>query len=168
MKIHQAFLTHDNVAPATTGKVIDLGFNGDFDMKQSEWNMIFIQFAGKPSGTAMTVKAYSVQSTISGIVADGNVIGTLVVPATTVQKGGVVGIRMPKGLKRYFTLGITGVTLPSYVTAGITDVVDTDTVFDWTNYKAQTGTSEVTEVREATTADIAAHAALTEGVHGLT
>ena len=168
MKIHQAFLTHDNVTPATAGKVIDLGFNGDFDMKQSEWNMIFIQFAGKSSGTAMTVKAYSVQSTISGIVADGNVIGTLVVPATTVQKGGVVGIRMPKGLKRYFTLGVSGVTLPSYVTAGITDVVDTDTVFDWTNYKAQTGTSEVTEVRAATTADIAAHAALTEGVHGLT
>lgn len=168
MKIHQAFLTHDNVTPATAGKVIDLGFNGDFDMKQSEWNMIFIQFAGKSGGTAMTVKAYSVQSTISGIVADGNVIGTLVVPATTVQKGGVVGIRMPKGLKRYFTLGVSGVTLPSYVTAGITDVVDTDTVFDWTNYKAQTGTSEVNEVRAATTADIAAHADLTEGVHGLT
>lgn len=168
MKIHKSFLTHDGVAPATAGKVIDLGFNGDFDMKQSEWNMMFIQFAGKSGGTAMTVKAYSVQSTISGIVNDSNVIGSIVVPATTVQNGGVVGIRLPKGLKRYFTLGISGVTLPNAVTAGITDVVDTDTVFDWTNYKAQTGTSEVAEVREATTADIAAHAALTKGVHGLT
>jgi hypothetical protein len=74
---------------------------------------------------------------------------------------------MPKGLKRYFTLGITGTTLPATVTAGITDIVDTDTEFDWTNYKAQTGTSAVPEVREATTKDIADHVALTSGVHGL-
>ena len=168
MKIHQAFLTHDNVAPSTTGKFLDLGFNGDFDMKQSEWNMLFVQFAGKASGTAMTIKAYTKQANTTSLVDDSNVIGTLVIPAMDVQKGGVFGIRLPKGMKRYFTLGITCATAPSYVTAGITDVVDTDTVFDWTNYKAQTGTSAVPEVRDATTADIAAHAALTEGVHGLT
>lgn len=167
MKIHASLLTHDGVAPATTGKVLDLGFNGDFDHKKSDWNMLFVQFPAKAGATDMTLKAYSVQSTIAGIVADGNVIGTLVVPAATVQKGGVVGIRMPKGCKRYFTLGISGTTTPDTVTAGITDEVDTDLTLDWTNYKAATGTSEVTEVRDATTADIAAHAALTTGVHGL-
>lgn len=171
MKIHKSFLTHDGVAPSTDGKVIDLGFNGDFDMKQSEWNMIFVQFAGKSSGTDMTISAYTKQANIATspvLVNSANLIGTLVVPAAKVQKGGVLGIRIPKGLKRYFTLAITGSVLPDAVTAGITDVVDTDTVFDWTNYKVQTGTSEVAEVRAATTADIAAHAALTEGVHGLT
>ena len=167
MKIHQSFLTHDGVAPTTAGKAIDLGFNGDFDIKKNDWNMIFIQFPAKTGGTAMTVKAYTKQADITSLVSDGNVIGTIVVPADKVQKGGVVGIRMPNGLKRYFTLGITGTTLPATVTAGITDVVDTDTELDWTNYKAKTGTSAVPEVRDATTKDIAEHAALTSGVHGL-
>lgn len=148
MKIHQDLLTHDGVAPATTGKVIDLGFNGDFDRKNTNWNMVFVQFGAKASGTDMTVKAYSVQSTISGIVGSGNVIGQIVIPAAVVQKGGVVGIPMPKGLKRYFTLGISGTTLPAAVTAGITDEVDTDLTFDWTNYKAATGTSEVRQRSE--------------------
>jgi len=144
MKIHKDLLTHDNVAPTTTGKVIDLGFNGDFDHKKSDWNMLFVQFAGKATGTALTVKAYSVQETISGIVADGNVIGQLVIPEADVRKGGVFGIPLPRGLKRYFTLGFTGTTKPDYITAGITDEVDTDTRFDWTNYKAaNTGSSEV-------------------------
>ena len=168
MKIHQSFLTHDGVAPSTDGKAIDLGFNGDFDLKKNEWNMIFIQFPAKASGTAMTVTAYTKQANITSLASSGNAIGTIVVPADKVQKGGVVGVRMPKGLKRYFTLGIAGTTLPDTVTAGITDIVDTDTEFDWTNYKAQTGTSAVPEVRDATTADIAAHAALETGVHGLT
>lgn len=167
MKIHQSFLTHDGVAPTAAGKAIDLGFNGDFDIKKNEWNMIFIQFPAKANGTAMTVKAYTKQADITSLVSDSNAIGTIVVPAEKVQKGGVVGIRMPKGIKRYFTLGITGTTLPDKVTAGITDIVDTDTEFDWTNYKALTGTSAVPEVREATTKDIADHAALTSGVHGL-
>lgn len=145
MKIHKDLLTHDGVAPSTAGKVIDLGFNGDFDHKKTEWNMVFIQFSAKASGTDMTVKACSVQSTIANITNSANVIGTLVVPAATVQAGGVVGIPMPKGLKRYFTLAITGTTLPATVTAGITDEVDTDLNFDWTNYKAATGTSEVTD-----------------------
>lgn len=145
MKIHKDLLTHDGVAPSTAGKVIDLGFNGDFDHKKTEWNMVFIQFPANASGTDMTVKACSVQSTISNITNSSNVIGTLVVPAAKVQAGGVVGIPMPKGLKRYFTLAITGTTLPATVTAGITDEVDTDLNFDWTNYKAATGTSEVTD-----------------------
>jgi hypothetical protein len=149
MKIHKDLLTHDNVAPTTAGKVIDLGFNGDFDHKKTDWNMLFVQFAGKANGTAMTVKAYSVQETISGIVADGNVIGQLVIPEADVRKGGVFGIPLPRGLKRYFILGFTGTTKPDYVTAGITDEVDTDTRFDWTNYKAaNTGSSEVRQRSE--------------------
>lgn len=152
MKIHKDFLTHDGVAPATTGKVIDLGFNGDFDHKKTDWNMVFIQFPAKASGTAMTVKIYSKQSDIATspvIVNDSNLIGTITVPAATVQKGGIVGLPMPKNLKRYFAIGITGTTLPATVTAGITDEVDTNldcyvngSAF-WTNYKASTGTTEV-------------------------
>lgn len=174
MKIHASFLTHNGVAPATTGKVLDLGFNGDFDRKQLEWNMVFIQFPAKASGTAMTVTAYSKQSAITTapvIVNVANKIGEFTVPATLVQKGGVVGIPMPKNLKRYFALAVSGSTLPDTVTCGITDEVDTDLSIDWTNYKAATGTSEVAEVREANTGDIssavATHAALTTGVHGL-
>lgn len=167
MKIHQSFLTHDGVAPATAGKVIDLGFDGDFDVKNTSWNTVFVAFAAKAGGTDMTVKVQSVQDTISAITNSANTIGTFVIPAASVQKGGVYGVKMPTNLKRYFTLAISGTTLPATLTAGITDVVDTDTEFNWTNYKASTGSSEVTEVREATTADIATHAALTKGVHGL-
>lgn len=167
MKIHQAFLTHDGVAPSTSGKVIDLGFDGDFDVKNTAWNTVFVAFAAKASGTDMTVKVCSIQSTIANITNSANVIGTFTIPAASVQKGGVYGVKMPTNMKRYFTLAISGTTLPATVTAGITDVVDTDTEFNWTNYKASTGSSEVTEVREATTGDIAAHAALTTGVHGL-
>lgn len=167
MKIHASFLTHDGVAPATAGKVIDLGFNGDFDVKKTDWNTVFVQFPAKAGGTQMTVSVYTVQSGISGIVATGNKIGEIVIPAASVQKGGVVGIPMPRNLKRYFTLGIAGTTIPATVTAGITDAVDTDLDFNWTNYKAQTGSSEVAEVRVATTEDIADHAALESGVHGL-
>lgn len=168
MKIHQSFLTHDGVSPNTAGKVIDLGFNGDFDYKKNEWNMVFVQFAGKATATSMTVTVYSKQEAISSITTSTNVIGTLTILSDKVQKGGVFGIRMPKGLKRYFTLGFSGATLPDVVTAGITDAIDTDTELDWTNYKApNTGSSEVPEVREATTKDIEAHAAKTSGVHGL-
>lgn len=68
----------------------------------------------------------------------------MVVPAAEVQKGGLIGLPMPKGLKRYFTIGISGTTIPTAgVTAGITDEVDTDLKFDWTNYKAATGSTEV-------------------------
>lgn len=167
MKIHASFLTHDGVSPTTAGKVIDLGFNGDFDVKKTDWNTVFVQFPAKEAGTQMTVTVYSVQSGISGIVASSNRIGEIVIPATSVQKGGVVGIPMPRNLKRYFTLNITGATIPSTVTAGITDAVDTDLDFNWTNYKAQTGSSEVEEVRVATTEDIAEHAKAETGVHGL-
>jgi hypothetical protein len=148
MKIHKDLLTHDNVAPATTGKVIDLGFNGDFDHKKSDWNMLFVQFAGKATGTDMTVSAFSVQSGISGIITAGS-IGQLVIPRDDVRKGGVFGIPVPRGLKRYFTIVFSGSTMPDYVTAGITDEVDTDTRFDWMNYKAaNTGSSEVVQKSE--------------------
>lgn len=143
MKIHNGLLTHDGVAPATAGKVLDLGFDGDFDVKNTSWNTVFVAFAATAKGTDMTVKVQSVQSTISGITTSANTIGTFVIPAASIQKGGVYGIKMPTGLKRYFTLAITGTTIPATVTAGITDVVDTDTEFNWTNYKASTGTSEV-------------------------
>lgn len=149
MRIHKDLLTHDNVAPGAPAKVIDLGFNGDFDHKKSDWNMLFVQFAGKATGTALTVKAYSVQDTISGIVSNGNIIGQFVIPEADVRKGGVFGVPVPRGLKRYFTLGFEGTTAPDYVTAGITDEVDTDTRFDWTNYKAaNTGSSEVRQKSE--------------------
>ena len=144
MKIHNDLLTHNGVAANATGNVLDLGFNGDFDRKKLEWNTVFVQFPAKASGTDMTVKVYSVQSSISGIVDAGNVIGTVVVPAAEVQKGGLIGLPMPKGLKRYFTIGISGTTIPTAgVTAGITDEVDTGLKFDWTNYKAATGSTEV-------------------------
>lgn len=172
MKIHKDLLTHDGVAPTTAGKVIDLGFDGDFDVKKTDWNTVFIAFPAKASGTDMTVKVCTVQSTIANITNASNVIGTFVVSAAKVQAGGVVGIKMPQDLKRYFTLAISGTTLPATVTAGITDVVDSDLTINWTNYKAATGSSEVDEVRTANTKDvadsIAVHAAKTTGVHGLT
>lgn len=148
MKIHNDLLTHNGVAPATTGKVLDLGFNGDFDVKKTDWNTLFVQFPAKANGTAMTVSAYSIQATISGIVNDANKIGTLVIPQDVVRAGGVVGIPLPRGLKRYFTLAFAGTTLPATVTAGITDVVDSDLSIDWTNYKAATAASEVRQRSE--------------------
>lgn len=42
MMIHKELLTHDGVASNTAGKVIDLGFNGDFDVKNNAWNMVFV------------------------------------------------------------------------------------------------------------------------------
>ena len=56
--IHKQLLTHDNVLGNASGKVIDLGFNGDFDIKNHRWNMVFIAL---PAGTydatvALTVK----------------------------------------------------------------------------------------------------------------
>lgn len=168
MKIHASLLTHDGVAPTTAGKVLDLGFDGDFDVKKTDWNTVFVAFAAKANGTDMTVKVCSVQNTIADITNTTNVIGSFVIPASQVKAGGVIGIHMPQNLKRYFTLAISGTTLPDTVTAGITDVVDTDTAINWTNYKAATGSSEVEEVRAANTADIAEHAAKTTGVHGLT
>lgn len=168
MKIHASLLTHDGVAPSTAGKILDLGFNGDFDVKKTDWNTVFVAFPAKASGTDMTVKVCTVQDTIANILNQANVIGTFVVPAAQVQAGGVIGVHMPQNLKRYFTLAISGTTLPETVTAGITDVVDSDLSINWTNYKAATGASEVEEVRAANTADIAAHAAKTTGVHGLT
>ncbi len=145
MKIHKDLLTHDGVVATTAGKVLDLGFNGDFDRKQLEWNTIFVHITAKSTGTDLTCKVYSKQENITTspiLVNDSNLLGTVVIPQATVRAGGVVAIPMPKNLKRYFTLGFTGTVVPD-ITAGITDEVDTDLNFNWTNYKASTGTTEV-------------------------
>jgi len=167
MKIHKDLMTHDgkslvqNKLDATlVGKLIDLGFNGDFDHKNPSWNMLFFQTDGG-SGDAnaslvVTMNVYSGQ-TVSGannaakaasLVDAANLIGSVVVPLSLIKSGGVFGIKMPTGLKRYFTINFTvsnhslGTTAPK-VSAGITDEVDTDLRLDWTNYKAATGTSAV-------------------------
>ena len=165
MKIHKDLLTHDGVAPATAGKVLDLGFNGDFDHKKHDWNMLFVQFPATDKGTDMTLTAFSAQSGVENIATDANAIGSIIVPADTVRKGGVVGVDMPTGLKRYFTIALKGTTLPDAVTAGITDEVDTDLAFNWTNYKAATGTSEVRQKSENVGEVIAGtvHEAITSG-----
>jgi hypothetical protein len=148
MKIHKDLLTHDGVAPAETGRVLDLGFNGDFDHKKHDWNMLFVQFPAKAGGSDMTLTAFSAQSGVANLATNANAIGSIIVPAETIQKGGVVGFNMPTGLKRYFTIAFTGTTLPDAVTAGVTDEVDTDLAFNWTNYKAATGTSEIRQKSE--------------------
>lgn len=160
MKIHKDLLTHDgftltkNKADGTNaGKVLDLGFNGDFDVKKTDWNTFFVQVNGLASLDALAtakVVAYSVQSGIGGIVGAGNKIAEFDIPNSVLKKGGVVGIPMPRGLKRYFTVDVvtSNHDMPTSFTAGITDVVDTDLAIDWTNYKAATGASEVRQKSE--------------------
>lgn len=163
MKIHKDLLTHDGATVTggntVIGKTIDLGFNGDFDRKKTDWNLLFIHVPATSGGSALTVKAYSKQSEIYDsngnyilVVAaspNTNLIATATISADKVQKGGVFAIQMPRGLKRYFTLTVTaGQTPPGPITAGITDEVDTDLELDWTNYKAATGTSEVRQKSE--------------------
>lgn len=127
-------LTHDGVAPATAGKVIDLGFNGDFDIRKSDWNNLFVAFPAKANATTMTMTVYTVQENIDTITS--TTLATVVIPAYVVQRGGTYGIRIPRGVKRYITVGFTGTTLPDKVTAGVTDVVDSQLDVDWTNYDA--------------------------------
>lgn len=55
MQIHKGLLTHDGVVGATAGKVLDLGFNGDFDIKNHRWNSVFVAFPANPSATAITL-----------------------------------------------------------------------------------------------------------------
>ena len=139
MKIHKSFLTHDGTTTGE-GKILDLGFNGDFDHKNHSWNMVFVA----PTDTADGNFPYTV------VVKSGDTTeGTMPTIATaTVENGGQpTGFPMPKGVKRYFTLAISpadGGTLRA-VTAGITDEVDTDVLpgVNWTYYKADTSTSEV-------------------------
>lgn len=165
MKVHKDLMTHDgmtlvqNKLDATlVGKLLDLGFNGDFDHKNPAWNMLFFQTDGG-SGDAdaslvVTMNVYSA-GTVTGdnnaakaasLVNAANLIGSAVIPVDLINKGGVYGLKMPTGLKRYFTVNFTvsnhslGSTAPK-VAAGITDEVDTDLRLDWTNYKAATGTS---------------------------
>lgn len=160
MKIHKDLLTHDGFTltknkndGTNKGKVLDLGFNGDFDVKKTDWNTFFVQVNGLPSVDASAVAkvvAYSVQSTISGIIGAGNKIAEFDIPNSVLKNGGVIGIPMPRGLKRYFTVDVvtSNHDLPTSFTAGITDVVDTDLNINWTNYKAVTGTSEVRQKSE--------------------
>ena len=179
MKIHKDLMTHDgktlvqNKLDATlVGKLIDLGFNGDFDHKNPSWNMLFFQTDGG-SGNAnasvvVTMNVYSAGS-VSGdnnaakaasLVSAANLIGSAVIPVDMLNKGGVFGLKMPSGLKRYFTINFTvsnhslGSTAAK-VAAGITDEVDTDLRLDWTNYKAQTGTSALRQRSENVGAAIA-------------
>lgn len=175
MKIHKDLLTHDGFTltknkddGTNAGKVLDLGFNGDFDVKKTDWNTFFVQVNGKSdisdSATAKVV-AYSVQSTISGIINAANKIGEVDIPHDVLKNGGVIGIPMPRNLKRYFTVDVvtSDHNQPTSFTAGITDVVDTDTRIDWTNYKASTGTSEVRQKSEnvGEVVDGTVHAAIT-------
>lgn len=138
MKIHKGFLTHDNTNTGE-GKILDLGFNGDFDHKNHSWNMVFVA----PAPIAESNFPFTV------VVKSGDTVGEMTTIATaTVEYGGQpTGFPMPKGVKRYFTLAITsapGGTLGA-ITAGITDEVDTDVLpgVNWTYYNADTSTSEV-------------------------
>ena len=56
MMIHKELLTHDGVASNSTGKVIDLGFNGDFDVKNNAWNMVFVALPKATYYGAVSVK----------------------------------------------------------------------------------------------------------------
>ena len=160
MKIHKDLLTHDGFTltknkndGTNKGKVLDLGFNGDFDVKKTDWNTFFVQVNGLPSVNASAIAkvvAYSVQSGISGIIGVGNKIAEFDIPNNVLKNGGVIGIPMPRGLKRYFTVDVvtSNNDMPTSFTAGITDVVDTDIKLNWTNYKANTGTSEIRQKSE--------------------
>ena len=160
MKIHKDRLTHDGFTltknkndGTNKGKVLDLGFIGAFVVKETDWKTFFVQVNGLPSVDASAVAkvvAYSVQSTISGIIGAGNKIAEFDIPNSVLKNGGVIGIPMPRGLKRYFTVDVvtSNHDLPTSFTAGITDVVDTDHNINWTNYKAVTGTSEVRQKSE--------------------
>lgn len=150
MKIHAGLLTHNNTS-AGVGKVLDLGFNGDFDYKNHSWNMVFVATAGG-NGHEEPVVVEVFSSDDYTAVSAGNPasrIASITIPVESLGRNGrVYGFTMPKGVKRYFTIKVdgnpdfsTGIT----VTAGITDDVDTDVVpgVDWTYYKADTTTSEV-------------------------
>lgn len=136
--IHKGLLTHDGVVPATEGKVLDLGFNGDFDIKNNAWNMVFVAFPANTNAAAITVAVKTAQ--VKDDIGAAAALASFVVPQDVAKAGGTFGIRMPMGLKRFFTLAITGGVATDKYTAGITDIVDTDVNpgVDWTNYKAKT------------------------------
>lgn len=150
MMIHAGLLTHDAAVPGL-GKIIDLGFNGDFDVKNNAWNTVFVQVTKNASVTKnlvvsiLTSQELVVSTTEQLTVENASnvTIGTFTIPAATIKKGGVVGVKMPKGIKRYFTLLLAPSATDSYLsatkcTAGITDQVDTDLAPDFTNLGAAT------------------------------
>ena len=148
MDISKGLLFLNGLVPSAVAKVLDLGFNGDLDHKNECWNRLFIAFAGKASGTDMTVKFYAKQSGVPSLDGTTDLIATLVIPAAKVQIGGAFAFPMPTGLKRYCTVAVSGSTLPSKVTVGITNEVDTDAIalgggIDWTGDKASRRGTEV-------------------------
>lgn len=141
MMIHSQLLTHDGVG-AGFGKVLDLGFNGDFDLKNNAWNMVFIAFpAIATASAAVTVKVIT-DNTKSNVTAAATPLATIVVPANVLKAGGAFGVKMPTGIKRFWALKVETSNVAETVkfTAGITDIVDTDCNpgIDWTYYKAAT------------------------------
>lgn len=179
MKIHKDLLTHDGTSitqnssgDGLCGKLIDLGFNGDFDHKKSDWNMLFVQCDGGDGQsndsltvtmkvyTALTASGASNAAKAKSLIGAANLIASVQLPADVVKNGGVIGLKMPDGLKRYFTINFVtsnhsvGSTAPKLV-AGITDEVDTDLRLDWTFYKAATGTTALRQRSENVGAAIA-------------
>ena len=129
-----------------------------------------------------SVMTEQTEDALASKVASGTTIGTMTITEAAVKKGGVFGVPMPVGLKRLFGIALSGAS-GVVVTAGITDQVDTDCVpgADFTFLRAETkgvGQPGLPEKEAAVVnagpadtvaaAQIATHAALTTGVHGLT
>lgn len=148
MDINKGLLFLDGVAISADAKVLDLGFNGDFDYKNTAWNRLFVAVPAKASATDLTLKVFAKQASVPATNADTDLIATLVIPAAKVQAGCVLAFPMPTGLKRYVTVKFsvvaeTGVA-PDKVTCGITNDVDSDIPsIDWTNYNASTSGTAV-------------------------
>ena len=110
--------------------------------------------------TALTASGASNLAKAKSLIGSANLIASVQLPADVVKKGGVIGLKMPDGLKRYFTINFVtsnhsvGSTAPKLV-AGITDEVDTDLRLDWTFYKAATGTTVLRQRSENVGAAIA-------------
>lgn len=62
MDINKGLLFLDGVAATSTAKILDLGFNGDFDYKNTAWNRLFAAFPVTSSGTALTIKVFTCDS----------------------------------------------------------------------------------------------------------
>lgn len=150
MDINKGLLFLDGQAVSEAAKVLDLGFNGDFDHKNKAWNRLFIAFPKTDGGSLMYLRVYAKQDDLPSTTKDGaDQIAILTIPAEKVQKGGAYAFDMPTGLKRYVTVGVEGTSAPAKVTVGITNEVDTDCEMlgggvDWTSYKADTAGTKVT------------------------
>ena len=167
MDINKGLLFLDGQAATAVAKVLDLGFNGDFDYKNHCWNRLFVAFPKTASATDLTLKVYAKQSGLPSTDGATDLIASLVVPAAKVQPGGAFAFPMPVGLKRYVTVALSATTAPSKVTVGITNDVDTDAValgggIDWTNYKASTLGTAVTGTPMQNVAEVIREGVATE------